>query len=1168
LGAPLVVLLLAAALTAVGGYAFLHVNVEAYPDPAPAIVEVIAKYPGASAEEVERQVTIPLEVAVAGMPGLKYRRSKSLFGLSHLRIQFEYGVDYYKARQEVINRLQFVEDLPEDVQPTISPASPTGEIMRYTLRSPKDRLGRDLYTLNDLKSVQDWVLERQFRGVPRIIDVVSSGGTVKRYEVHPDPDRLLRYGIALEQLQNAITNNNRNVGGDYLFEGENVLNVRGIGLIGGGLDPTRSMEVLKTSDPVRASQYLRRQEDLRLERIRQTVILAMNNVPIRVEDVVEGGPLHYADDVGFEGVVVNHLPRLGKVSLSAPRKDEQGQIVRDAVGRTVWDNEQERVQGIVLLRKGEASRPALEDVNAKIRELNEAGNVMLPGVQIEPYYDRTSLIDLTTETVHENLVVGMVLVSLILLMFVSNVRSALIVAINIPLALLFAFAVLFLRGKSANLLSIGAVDFGIIVDSSVIMVENIYRHLSSGEYSDLPLKERILRACREVERSLFFTTAIMVCAFLPLFTMQGPEGQIFGPMADTYAFALGGALILSLTVAPVLCLLLFKNLRPAPDNFLVRYLKSGYLRNLDFCLRYRWATVGVMLALIAFTGAMLPLLGREFMPELEEGNLWVRATLPMNISLDAASAKADVARKIMQEYPEVEVVVAQTGRPDAGTDPTGFYNVEFFLPLKPHGEWPAVKERTGWQAWLGARRPRTKEELIAEMNAELAKNIAGVNWNFSQNIRDNVMESLSGVKGDNSIKIFGPDLDELERLADQAKTRLTSIGGIANVGVFRVKGQPNLEIPVDPQKCNYWGVTVDDVDDFVEIAVGGKPFSKMIEGEKRFDITLRWPAELRSNVQAILNIPVDVSNNEITGSEAPSIGETAVSSASRGLSTSGTSEQMPSLTGSLFGGTFNDFDKAPRRRLRDLVTPLNDRGELDPKGRFVRSGASTIAREQGNRLIAIKFSVRGRDLAGAVAEAQEKTAELFKSPYRAEWSGEFQEMQEAEHRLMYIIPVSLAMIYILLYLAFRSLLDAALVFSNVVALSLGGIWALLLTGTNFSISAAVGFISIFGVAVMDGLLLISYFNQMRYHGLPLREAIMQGAEKRVRPVMMTALTAIFGLLPAALSTRIGAQTQRPLAIVVVGGMISTLFLTRYLMPVLYSFYGHRSPSAEAGQMAH
>ena len=1165
---PLIVLLLACALAGTGVYAFNNVNVEAYPDPAPAIVEVISKYPGASAEEVERQVTIPLEVAMAGMPGLKYTRTKSLFGLSHMRNQFDYGIDYYKARQEVINRLQFVDGLPDVVKPTISPQSPTGEIMRYTLANPKDAMGRDIYTLNDLKAVQDWVLERQFRRVPRIIDIVSGGGTVKRYEVRPDPESLLRYSITLQQLQDAITKNNANVGGNYLTEGDNMVNVRGIGLIGDGLDPTRAPEVLKAKSPLAAAMYLRSEEARRVSRIRQTVITSINNLPIRVEDVVEGGPLRYADDMGVKGVVVGNLPRLGKVSLSKPKRDEQGRFVLDADGNVEWDDEKERIQGIVLLRKGEDSLPALEGVQEKIEELNENSSRMLPGVQIEPYYDRTDLIHVTTETVQENLLVGMVLVTLILLMFVSNVRSALIVAINIPLALLFAFSILYLRGKSANLLSIGAVDFGIIVDSSVIMVENIYRHISSGEYSDLPLKERILRASREVERGLFFTTAIMVCAFLPLFTMKGPEGQIFGPMADTYAFALGGALILALTVAPVLCLLGFRNLKPVPDNFMVRWLKAGYLKQLDRCLRYRWTTLAIMGTLVAVTAGLLPLLGREFMPELEEGNLWIRATLPINISLEAASNKSDVARKIMQSYPEVQVVVAQTGRPDDGTDPTGFYNVEFFVPLKPHGEWKPVKSEEGWMRLFRPTRARTKLELITEMNAELAKNIAGVNWNFSQNIRDNVMESLSGVKGDNSVKIFGPELDELERLADQVKKKLQSIGGIANVGVFRVMGQPNLEIPVDEKKCNYWGVNVEDVEEVIQSAVGGQPFSIMVEGEKRFDIAMRWPDALRSNVQAILNIPVDVQNNLITSDALPTSGATQMTSGDTGLSLIGTSENMPALRGSKFGNTFNNFDDTPRRPLGYLVTPLNEKGVKDPYGRFIRSGASTIAREQGRRLIAIKFSVRGRDLAGAVAEAQDKTRDLFKAPYEAEWSGEFQEMQEAEHRLMFIIPISLGLIYILLYLAFHSLLDALLVFSNVVALSLGGIWALLLTGTNFSISAAVGFISIFGVAVMDGLLLISYFNQMRYHGLPLYDAIMQGAEKRVRPVMMTALTAIFGLLPAAFSTRIGAQTQRPLAIVVVGGMISTLFLTRYLMPVLYSFYGHREPSAEAGQMAH
>jgi cobalt-zinc-cadmium resistance protein CzcA len=1157
---PLIVVLLTCALSMVGGYAFIHVNVEAYPDPAPAIVEVIAKFPGASAEEVERQVTIPLEVALAGMPGLKYTRSKSLFGLSHLRNQFDYGIDFLQARQDVINRLQFVDDLPDGVSPTLSPQSPTGEIMRYTLRGPKDAAGNEIYTLNDLKAVQDWYLERQFRRVPRIIDIVSAGGTVKRYEVHPDPEALMRYGITLDQLTKAIADSNANVGGDYLALGGNMLNVRGIGLIGEGLDPTRAEAVLQSDDPREAAAYLRGEEQRRIERIRKTVITAVEHLPIRVENVVEGGPERYADDLINRGVVVNNQPRMGKISMSSPRLEGDREELRDANGNRVWVDETDKVQGIVLLRKGEHSLPALHDLEEKIKELNESTGRMLPGIKIEPYYDRAELIAVTTETVRENLVLGMVLVTVILLMFLSNVRSALIVAINIPLALLFAFSVLYMRGMSANLLSIGAIDFGIIVDSSVIMVENIYRHLSSGEHSELTFKQRILLATREVERSLLFTTTIMVCAFLPLFTMKGPEGQIFGPMADTYAFALGGALVLALTVAPVLCLLFFKELKPVPDNALVRFLKTGYLRNLKFCLRHRWVTVGVMVSLLTATGLMLPLLGRDFMPELEEGNLWIRGTFPINITLTEAAKQVEVARRIMRKYPEIRRVVSQSGRPDDGTDPTGFYNSEFFVPLKPRGEWPNVKQQTGWMSLFREQRPRTKDELVSEMNDELSEQILGVNWNFSQNIRDNVMESLSGVKGDNSVKIFGPDLDKLETLAEQIKGRLASIKGITSVGVFRTKGQPNLEIPIDPQKCSLWGVSVADVEDVIQTAVGGKPVSRMIEGEKRFDITLRWPEELRGSEEAILDIPVDLSNSQ--GADDFSAG------ASNTVSATGSNMPNLAVAGSTTASASNVLDLAPRRRLRDLVTPLDDKGRQTPQGQFTRAGASTIYREQGNRLIAVKFSVRGRDLAGAVAEAQAATKDLFKDPYRAEWSGEFQEMEEAEHRLMYIVPVSLILVFILLYLAFHNLLDAIMVFSNVLALSMGGIWALLFMNVNFSISAAAGFISIFGVAIMDGLLLISYFNQMRILGKPLEEAILSGAEKRVRPSMMTALTAIFGLLPAAMSTKIGSQTQRPLAIVVVGGMLATLLLTRYLMPVLYSFYGHREPSASAGGMSH
>jgi cobalt-zinc-cadmium resistance protein CzcA len=1157
---PLVVILLALALSVIGGYSFLYVNVEAYPDPAPAIIEVFAQFPGASAEEVERQVTVPLEVTFAGMPGLKAIRSKSLYGLSDLKMSWNYGgpFTYEAGRQEVINRLATIsQPLPTGVTPQISPESPTGEIYRYVLKTPKDSAGGEVYSLNDLKSLQDWVLEREFRNVPRIIDVCGWGGTVRRYEIHPDPDRLRRYGITLAQLQAAIANSNMTVGGDYVNQGQVAMTVRSVGQFGGAADPVT--KVLGMKSPVAAAAVLRAEERRRISDIRSLVITSVNNQPIRVEDIVEGGSTSDSQ-IGEKGVVVSHQTRLGRIGYWKADKDRpSGSPLSIAV---VGHDEPDKVESIVLMRKNEETLPALKDVKAKVTELNdpESGR-LLPGVTIETYYDRTELLHLTTETVRENLVVGMVLVAVILLMFLSNIRSALIVAINIPLALLFAFTILFLRGKSANLLSIGAVDFGIIVDSSVIMVENIYRHLSSGEYAELSLKERILKASREVERALFFTTAIMVCAFVPLFTMQGPEGQIFGPMADTYAFALGGALLLALTVAPVLCLLMFKNLQPSDDNWLVRWMKTGYLRNLRFCLEHRWLTVGVMGTLLVGTMVMLPWLGREFMPALEEGNLWIRGTAPLNTSLERHTEISQQARAVMATYPEVETIVNQLGRPDDATDTDGYYNSEYFVPLRPEKDWPKLVKDDGWYGLrkfiFGSMRPRTKDEIVDAMDKELEAKLPGITWNFSQNIRDNVMEALSGIKGDNSVKIIGPDLDRLEVLAAKTKNVLQKIHGIENVGIFHIRGQSHLEFRVDPKKCQKWGVQTADVNNVVQSALGGQALSQMIEGERRFDISVRWPKKLRSSETDILDIPVDIGNNSVVQSSGPGNIPTAI----------GTGLATPSSVGSQFR-TDNPLSNTPRLRLRDLVSPVGDDGSPNPDGQYERHGASTIYREQGKRLIAIKFSVRDRDLAGAVAEAQTKTKEIFESPYRAVWSGEFEEMQEAEQRLMLIVPLSLGMIFVLLYIAFHNVLDAIMVFSNVLALSLGGVWALLLTGTNFNISAAVGFISIFGVAIMDGLLLISYFNQMRFQGLALESAILQGAEKRVRPVMMTALTAIFGLLPAALSTKIGSQTQRPLAIVVVGGMISTLFLTRYLMPVLYSFYGHREPPASAGNMAH
>jgi heavy metal efflux system protein len=1149
----LVVILATAAIVAVGLYSFFNINVEAYPDPAPAIIEVIAQYPGASAEEVERQVTIPLEIALAGMPGLDYSRSKSLFGLAHLRNQFDYGVDYFRARLEVLNRLNTVE-LPSGVKPEIAPTSPTGEIYRYVINCPRDAQGKDIYALYDLKALNDWKLEKEFRRVQRIADVVSFGGAVKRYEIQPDPARLMQYGVTFEQLETAISESNSNAGGDYLRQGDTVQAVRGLGLIGSGHDPIQQLK--GNMDPKSASSLLRKEEDRRLREIRQIVLSATNNVPIKVSDVVEGGRHASLSPSERHGVVVGNHTRAGRVAASMPKLDDEGhQLEKD--GERVWDDREDIVQGIVLLRKGEKSLPALADVREKVSQLNQPGQ-LLPGVTLDTIYDRMNLIDLTTTTVRENVLVGIGLVVLILLIFLNDARSGLIVALNIPLALLFAFATLYLLGKSTNLLSLGAVDFGIIVDSSVIMVEAIYRRLSSGEDSDLPITQRILRASSEVERPLFFSTLIIICALLPLFTMTGPEGQIFGPMADAYAFALGGALLFALTLSPVLCRIFMKNISRAKDNILVRSLKRFYLVQLEAAMRHRaWVLIGFAL-LIVVTMASLPFLGREFMPALEEGNIYIRGTFPVKVSLEEVTRRSRTARLILRKYPEVKAVLAQMGRPDDGTDPTGFYNSEFQVPLKHEEEWPKLQERTGWRRILGPR-ARTKDELVVLMQHDLDDAIPGVDWNFSQQIRDNVMETLSGVKGENSIKIFGPDLDELERIAKDVRTRVKKVRGIESVGIFPIKGQSNLEFAIDREKCAMWNVSVAQVQDALQTAVAGKAFTDMVEGERTFDITIRWPENLRMSEEEILNIPVDVLKNRVSPDNAP--GSTSGSE----LAMRGSRVPLPALSGSSFNTTYNNAAVVPRRRLRDLVVPLDARGLPDNNASFVRSGASTISREQGKRFIAIKFSVRGRDLASAVAAAQDATKNCFTMPYFAEWSGEFQEMNEAIHRLVIVVSISLLLIVVLLYLALGSALDVAVVFANVIVLSIGGIWSLILTGSNFNISAGVGFISILGVGMMNGLILISGFNARRASGMDLTEALRDGMDKRIRPLTMTCLTAVFGMLPAAFSTRIGSQTQQPLAIVVVGGMITTMLLMN-LMPVFYSFYGRRQPPEGAGDM--
>ena len=1044
-----------------------------------------------------------------------------------------------------------------------SPASIIGEVLRFTLENPIDpATGRPVYTLNDLQAVEDFVVERELRRVPGVAGVSGIGGSVKRYEVQPDPNRLRRYGITLEQLEEALKQANANGSGDNLVQGEQTSVVRSLGLFGQGQDPQQV--VLGIKDPVEAAKVLRDEEAKRCLEIRQVVVTSVNNIPVRVDQLVDGGPALNADGTlrldsqtfTSHGVVVGQKTRLGLAAISYPKTDPQGELLCHDDGTLIWKDEEDVVQGVVLLYKGEESLPALKRVFAKIDELHRSGK-LLPGVKILPYYDRTTLIDRTTKTVHENLLLGMALVTVILLMFLSNIHAAVIAAINIPLALLFAFGVLFVRGKSANLLSIGAVDFGIIVDSTVIIVESVYRHLSHGEDpTDMPLAQRILRAAGGVQRSLTFATAVMVCALLPLFAMTGPEGQIFGPMADTYAFALAGALVLAITVSPVLSLLLLRNVRAKPDNWLARSLQWFYLTQLKWVLSIRWLILAGFIAAAGFTGIIAVNMGREFMPELEEGSILVRGVFPINVSLGEVVERARQSRRLMQKFPEVSVIPTTVGRPNDGMDTGGYYLFQANLPLRNQHEWPVDASRG---------RPRTKRELIADLSKSLSEHFPGVEWDFSQIIRDNVLEALSGVKGENSIKIYGPDLETLETLGMQVRDKLNTVSGVENAAVFRNQGQSNLEFPVDRQKCARWNVSAADVQAVVQSAVGGNVVTKMIEGEKTFDVTIRWPEGLRGDEQVILNIPVPVRNNT-TDERRVALAGTPVSGSAVGLSPVGTTMALPSVTGNAFNAAPISVG-TPTRRLGDLVTPLNAKGMPDPSGSFLRPGASTIYREQGERFIAIKFEVNGRDLASGVAEARANVEPLIHPPYRAEWSGEFQQMEAAERRMAQTFALSMILICLMLYLAFRSFLDAGVVLANVLAMGIGGIWALKITGLYFNISAAVGFISILGVAVMNGLILISSFNQLRAKGVPLHEAMAEGVSKRIRPLTITALVAALGLLPAALSREIGSDSQRPLAIVVVGGMVTTMLLVNF-MPVLYSFYGHRTPPEGAGDMAH
>lgn len=1024
-----------------GLYAFSRLNIEAYPNPAPPILEIIAQNPGQSAEEIERYITIPIEIGIASTPGLQYVRSTSLYGLSFVRAQFTYDTDYYFALQQTLNRLNSV-TLPNNVQAGISPASLTGEIYRYQLVGPPGMSPMDLRTL------QDWVVVRRLKTVPGVIDIVSWGGPTKEYHVDVDLNKLPAYHVTLPQVIQAISNSNINVGGRTLVVGQQSVNVRGIGLIDSLAD------------------------------IENIVLAQSAGVPVLVKDVAK--------------IEIGNTPRQG------------------IAGR---DNNNDAVLGIVLMNRDQRTLEVIQRVRAEVAKIN-AGNVLPPGVELVPYYDRSELVHVTTHTVLENVILGIALIFFIQWVFLGDLRSALIVTATIPFALFFAIVILVIRGDSANLLSVGAVDFGIIVDATVILVENVHRNLQRGDnrvLTDvdeasvsvalpgldraLPEKLRhILRSVLEVDRAILFASLITIAAFVPLFTMQGIEGQIFGPMAKTYGYALAGALIATFTVSPVLSAVLLPDHTQEAETRIVAMIRRIYLPALRWVMGHRKATVAGAATLVLCTFGVIPFLGTEFLPTLEEGNLWIRATLPSTVALEAGAPIVAQIRQIIGKYPEVVTVVSQHGRPDNGTDPAPVFNAEFFAPLKPSSQWPSGM---------------TKEKLIQEMQAELRSTILGVSFNFSQYIEDNIQEAVSGVKGANSVKLFGPNLTTLESKGGEIKNEMAKIRGVEDLGLFNVLGQPNLVIDVNRELGGRYGLAPGDINAVVQAAIGGQSATQVFEGERQFPLVVRLAPQYRDTIEAIRNIQV--------------------------------ANPTPSPTGEI------------------AYIPLRELGSIS-----LQSGASYIYREGNARYIPLKFSVRGRDLGSTVADAQDLIEENVKLPegYRIEWSGEFGALKEAQARLAVIVPLSLLLILVLLYSLFNSLRDSLLALAGIPFAVCGGVFALVLTGQNFSISAAVGFVSLFGVTVMDGILMVTYYNHLVRGGMLGMQAMMRAAELRMRPALMTSLSACIGLFPAAISTGIGSQVQRPLATVVVGGMLLVPLLSLLILPVIRTFFIPTAPPTD------
>jgi cobalt-zinc-cadmium resistance protein CzcA len=1015
-----VVIAIVALLTVWGAVSFHNLPVEAYPDIADNYVTVITQWPGRSAEEVEQQVTIPVEIQMNGIPHLSFLRSESIFGLSFVIMIFDDSSDNDWNRQKVLERLTQV-NLPTGLQPQIGTDwSTVGQIYWYTLRSTNPK-----YDLMELRSIEDWTLLKEFKSVPNVVDVSDFGGTVREYQVRVDPNKLVSYGLSIGQVEQQLAINNINAGGSFVEVGLQQLNVRALGLF-------------------------RNVDD-----IEQTVLKTQKGTALRVKDIAE----------------VAQGPKIRLGHMARANRMEGGTIV----------DEPDVIQGVVLMRKGADAGPTLEAIHKKVDELNNG--ILPPGVKVVSMLDRADLLHYTLHTVMHNLGEGMILVTIVLLLFLGNIRAALIVALTIPFSLLFASIWLNASRIPANLLSLGALDFGMVVDGAVVMVENTVRHISRYNNKTLtarPIAQIIRDAAHEVQRPVFYAIAIIITAYLPIFTLQRVEGRLFRPMALTVAFALLGAMIFSILIAPVLSSVFFRKGVREWRNPVVAFLTARYQTNVRWAIRHRWITLSVGVAALGASAylAFSGIIGSEFLPHLDEGAIWARGTLADSTSLTEGERFAAQARLIFASFPEVTKVVSQAGRPDDGTDTGGFGNTEYFVDLKPKAEWRPVFHRD-------------KEELIAAMNREVEK-LPGALWNFSQPIEDNVGETVTGTKGQLALKLFGKDLKTLDEKGDEVTAALAQVPGLMDLKFFHTLGQPNLDFTIDRRQAARFGINVADVQDAVQTAVGGNAVSQVLLGEERYDVVVRYQAPYRDTQKAIANI--------------------------RLLSPSGERVSLAQLT------------------------------KVE-----VRDGAYDIYREGNSRYAAVTFNVRGRDLGSTVGDAIKRVQEKVKLPqgYHLEWSGEYESEKRAEARLLIVVPLTILLIVIILYTMFRSFKWALLILVNVVLARVGGLLALLATHTNFSVSSGVGFLALFGVSVQTGVIMLEYINQRRAHGHSIEDAAVEGAVLRLRPIMMTMLVATLGLLPAALSHEIGSDSQRPFAIVIVGGLISDLLMSIVLLPTLY-----------------